>query len=231
MIDYDKIDCRDVAIKLGIKATTTNFDGKNAVPFHCFTNKHPNGDRTASLSIYNNGYVCGCGIEGNTTDLIQEYNKCNETEAKQWLVDNFAHATNNHTTNGTKTRPTKPVATIESTKQQVRWVESAPTDTNGKYLKTIFVKSANIHDIRTPNEIDLKNIQDTINKNYTPQAFEVGGVKFSDNISWYGTIKAGIVMPIKPANNIYTTNSINTQSVVGIVVEGVTDYLTALSKN
>ena len=230
-IDYGKIDCRDVAIKLGIKATTTNFKDKTAVPFHCFTSHHKNGDKNASLSIYDNGYTCGCGIHGNTTDLIQEYNKCNGTEAKQWLVDNFAHATNNHTTNGIKTRPTKPVATIKPTNQQVRWVEVPPTDKDGKYTKTIFVKTANIHDIRTPNESDLQTIQDTINKNYTPEAFQAGGVKFSDNISWYNTIKTGIVMQIKPANNIYTTKCVNTQSVVGIVVEGITDYLTALSMN
>jgi len=234
MFNYDSIDCREIAVRLGVQPQdgTYSASAENST-FHCFNKAaHKNGDRNPSLSIYYGGFLCGgCGIKGNRRDLVMDILRIDENAADEWLRSTFPHAVSN-------SNVPVPIASPAAIKEQ-------PSDNKRSYQVRHISSSAKhktLHYRLTPDQLrdvteqDIINIEKEINKFYSLDAFVATRCKIIDgpveitlkktgekrNIKVYG-----IVLPPKGAANMYSVPCLNENCDEAIVVEGVTDFLTA----
>ena len=82
------VDCRDLALHLGIQITKKTGANWTAKCFNIQGHKH--GDRNPSLSIGRDGFNCfasGCGVKGDCFTLVQRLRGCDFKEALAYLVD------------------------------------------------------------------------------------------------------------------------------------------------
>lgn len=231
-INYDSIDLREIAIRLGVQPQGGTYNPQQEPStFHCFNKSaHPNGDRNPSLSIYFGGYVCGsCGVSGKREELIMEVLNCSVETAREWLISNFPFAVEG----SSLPVPAKPISNNSRSIQQVRKID-------GKIPSQYRIKHYEIPSkfLREPTENDLANIAREIKKFYCIEAFQATKCNIVegefDLVSKagkaYKELVYGIALPKRGASNLYITKSVkDTDS--AIVVEGVTDYLTAATLN
>lgn len=203
-IDYEKLDrisITEIARRLGIVQKGNNW--------HC-PNKlgHTHGDQNASLAIYEDSgsFTCfGCGAGGKRVDLVKlALNKDTET-SEAWLNDHYDISSEVKEVNPNKKFPCRHIMSNEE------------LETRG--LQRFFHYSYNDLQPRMATDNDLYNIKIAIRKSYTLEALNTAHVMISDArrcLVFPGEKVSYNIKCVKPCNKY-------------LVIEGRTDYLTALS--
>lgn len=209
MIDFaalDKIDIYDIARRLGIEGSV-----EKGV-FHC-PNKsgHNSGDKNPSMQIFaDGGFQCyGCGVKGKRLDLVKLALNCSDTEASEWLQEqyNLKGYINNNSEKVMK--PKKYPVRIISRDSNFRWV---------------YVESEQLS-LRDCTNEDLLLIRQELNKTFTLDALKLAGVKFG-KANFTGRQIDCLVFPDTKLQ--YQQKAINPTDNY-VIVEGRTDFVSALS--
>jgi len=178
---------------------------KNGNNYHCFNpDGHKNGDQKPSLSIFSKGFRCfGCDVRGDAYDLVKQVRNVEFNEAKEWLA-----------ANGYDVATTRKNGYKSKSKRQIRFVPDYQGD------KSRFWEVAG-EQLRLPTDDDLAKISKTIKKKYSLDTFQLSGARIFDNGKELGIALWG--------SEMLTFNPNKRKSF--LVVEGRTDYLSAISMN
>lgn len=199
MFDFDLIDVHDIANKLSIKrAKNGNYSCPN-------TNKHNNGDKNASLTIYDDGsWKChGCGEHGRRLELIQLATNYDYKDSEKWLKENFPQYKQGNPT------PVKK----ESRSVFCRSINAVTDIGKGRFY------SLKDPILRSPKAEDITKILETMGKKFNIEGFKKAGFyivdpDFSKNHSYSIAAPNATKMIYEPENPI------------GILIcEGLTDFL------
>jgi hypothetical protein len=177
---------------------------------------HNNDDTHASLSISKRGYHCfGCGISGNTIELVKRLKHLDTSQAYDWLRDNFGAETDSNFC--------KNILLAESTIDSAKKTE--PTDKK-RHIRFIdhpkrqrygFLPEKDLT-FDEPTVSDSQAIYDALKKWYCPDTLIRAGISINRSNKQYGIIFSGT------EDILFNPDS---HSVL-LHLEGRTDYLTAL---
>jgi hypothetical protein len=159
MSDYKNVLIEEVAQRLQLKK------GKG-VNYHCFNpSAHKNNDVHPSLSIYpdsNRFYCHGCGIKGNTVELVKRVRQIDFENAIKWMEENF----------------TVIAKDAEQTYQIRRINEGIHNRFFCAHLSQLILKD--------PLPTDTENIKKYLGKSYSIETLNNAGVKISRGAGKYG---------------------------------------------
>lgn len=197
----------EIASKLGLK--NSSYDSNGEVGYSCFNHKaHKNGDKNASLHINKNTnvYHCKtCGVQGNSLELVKSVLQISSEEAYSWIEMNL---------DGKTPWKKKAPATKKPKKNniQIRYLDGNPQ----RFAWLNLIKE----NVRNPIQSDIDTAKKKINKSYSLAGFKRLNIKILNN-------PYSIILPVVQNKHlVFNSNKDKT-----IILEGLTDYLTAVCHN
>jgi P4 family phage/plasmid primase-like protien len=212
-MSYKEILINEIAEQLGMEQKKKT--GSDTM-YHCFA--HDDSTPSLSLNDEKNVFHCfGCGIDGNSIELIKKYLKVEAKEAFEWLNQHFPETTNLKPTKLKKLLPVK-----QKREYKIRYINA------NKDFRYGFLAEDELQ-MQEATDEDISKIKNILCKSYSKETLQRAGAYINhshitnkNGIRYSGY---GIVLKVDKYNSV----CYNPEKLHYILhLEGMTDYLTAI---